>query len=113
MPTYEYECQKCKKPFEVFQSMRDDPLKKCPKCGGKVKRLLGTGAGIIFKGSGFYQTDYRKSAYVSSAKADAAASSASSSTSSAASSTPAAKESAPAKSEGSSKGSKSASGSKT
>lgn len=70
MPTYEYECSKCSHLFEQFQSMRDEPLKKCPACGGKVKRLLGTGAGIIFKGSGFYQTDYRSSAYHSSVKAE-------------------------------------------
>ena len=70
MPTYEYECAKCEHRFETFQSMRDAPLKKCPKCGGKVKRLLGTGAGIIFKGQGFYQTDYRSSSYQSAAKAD-------------------------------------------
>lgn len=60
MPTYEYECDKCKKNFDVFQSMKDEPLKKCPKCGGKVHRLIGTGGGIIFKGSGFYETDYKK-----------------------------------------------------
>lgn len=60
MPTYEYECQKCRHQFEKFQSMKDKPLQKCPKCRGKVKRLLGAGAGIIFKGSGFYETDYKK-----------------------------------------------------
>ena len=70
MPTYEYECTKCEHQFETFQSMRDAPLKKCPKCGGKVKRLVGTGAGIIFKGQGFYQTDYRSSSYKSAASAD-------------------------------------------
>ena len=61
MPTYEYSCQKCGKTFEVFQSMKDAPLKTCT-CGkkGKVKRLLGGGAGIIFKGSGFYENDYRR-----------------------------------------------------
>ena len=60
MPTYEYACQKCGHQFEQFQSMRDEPLKKCPKCGKTgVKRLLGTGAGLIFKGSGFYITDYK------------------------------------------------------
>ena len=58
MPTYEYECEKCGK-FEKFQNMKDEPIKKCPKCKGKVTRLLGTGIGIIFKGSGFYQTDYK------------------------------------------------------
>ena len=78
MPTYEYHCQKCDKNFEMFQSMRDEPLGKCPKdlCRlpkwghGKVKRLLGTGAGIIFKGSGFYTTDYRSESYKSDAKSD-------------------------------------------
>ena len=59
MPTYEYECAKCKHKFEKFQSMTDKLLKKCPKCGGKVDRLIGSGSGIIFKGSGFYQTDYK------------------------------------------------------
>ncbi len=61
MPTYEYACQKCEHTFEQFQSMRDDPLVRCPKCGKKsLKRLLGGGSGLIFKGSGFYITDYRK-----------------------------------------------------
>ncbi|MFH1413768.1 MAG: FmdB family zinc ribbon protein [Candidatus Omnitrophota bacterium] len=60
MPTYEYECMKCGYKFEAFQKMSDKPLSKCPKCNKKVKRLLGSGAGIIFKGSGFYATDYRK-----------------------------------------------------
>jgi len=60
MPTYEYECGKCGDKFDVFQSMTAKPLAKCPKCGGKVTRLLGAGSGIIFKGSGFYHTDYRK-----------------------------------------------------
>lgn len=59
MPTYEYECLKCGYRFEEFQGIKDEPLKKCPKCGGKVKRLIGTGTGIIFKGEGFYQTDYK------------------------------------------------------
>ena len=60
MPTYEYKCRKCQRVFEVFQSMKDQPLATCDACGGKVKRLIGTGAGIIFKGSGFYCTDYEK-----------------------------------------------------
>ncbi len=61
MPTYEYACPKCGYQFEQFQSMRDEPIKKCPKCKKTgVKRLLGTGAGLIFKGSGFYITDYKK-----------------------------------------------------
>ena len=59
MPTYEYECDKCKHKFDVFQSMSAKLVKKCPECGGKVTRLLGAGSGIIFKGSGFYQTDYK------------------------------------------------------
>lgn len=67
MPTYEYVCDKCGKEFEVFQSMKDDPLKVCT-CGkkGKVRRLIGGGAGLIFKGSGFYITDYKKSSSSSS-----------------------------------------------
>ena len=76
MPTYEYHCQKCDQNFEMFQSMRDKAVETCPKelCRlpkwgrGKVKRLLGTGAGIIFKGSGFYITDYRSKAYQEAAK---------------------------------------------
>src|SRR6187399_3702487 len=77
MPTYDYACEKCGKNFEAFQSMRDEAYKTCPKelcqqakCGkNKVKRLLGTGAGLIFKGSGFYITDYRSESYKSGAKA--------------------------------------------
>ena len=76
MPTYEYACAKCGQHFDAFQSMRDEPFRQCPKelCRlpkwgrGKVKRLLGTGAGIIFKGSGFYSTDYRSSSYTEAAK---------------------------------------------
>jgi putative FmdB family regulatory protein len=60
LPTYEYECQRCGHRFELFQSMSDEPRKRCPECRGKLRRLLGAGAGIIFKGSGFYATDYRK-----------------------------------------------------
>ncbi|MCD6287954.1 MAG: zinc ribbon domain-containing protein [Candidatus Hydrogenedentes bacterium] len=59
MPTYEYECQRCGKRFERFQNMTDEPLQTCPDCGGSVRRLIGSGAGIIFKGSGFYATDYQ------------------------------------------------------
>lgn len=83
MPTYEYECAKCKKTFETFQSMKDDALKTCPKdkCRmrtwgkGKVARCLGSGAGLIFKGSGFYITDYRSEGYKSASKTDSAAAS--------------------------------------
>ncbi len=72
MPTYEYECESCGHHFEVFQSMKDDKLTDCPQegCDGHVRRLLGTGAGIIFKGSGFYETDYRSDSYKKAAKAD-------------------------------------------
>jgi putative FmdB family regulatory protein len=72
MPNYDYECLECGKRFEVFQSMNDAKLTDCtqPDCDGKVKRLLGTGGGIIFKGSGFYQTDYRSASYEKGAKAD-------------------------------------------
>jgi putative FmdB family regulatory protein len=62
MPTYEYQCNKCGHRFEVFQSMSARPVKRCPKCSGAVKRLIGAGGGIIFKGPGFYATDYRKPA---------------------------------------------------
>ena len=68
MPTYEYECQKCEHAFEAFQQMSADPLKKCPECKGKLKRLIGTGAGLLFKGSGFYETDYRSESYKSGEK---------------------------------------------
>jgi putative FmdB family regulatory protein len=81
MPTYEYQCEKCKKSFEFFQSMKDAPLTTCPKdhCQqktwgkGKVKRQLGTGAGLLFKGSGFYITDYRSPGYHAAAKNESGA----------------------------------------
>jgi putative FmdB family regulatory protein len=60
VPNYEYECKNCNKVFEVFQKITDKPLEKCPKCDKDVKRLIGSGAGIIFKGAGFYATDYRR-----------------------------------------------------
>jgi putative FmdB family regulatory protein len=63
MPTYEYECTKCGHRFELFQKITDPPRKRCPKCRGAVRRLIGTGAGMIFKGSGFYTTDYRSESY--------------------------------------------------
>ena len=71
MPTYDYQCSKCHYKFEKVQSMKDEALKKCPKCKGKVQRLIGGGAGIIFKGSGFYQTDYRSKSYQDAAKKEA------------------------------------------
>jgi putative FmdB family regulatory protein len=62
MPTYEYKCDNCGHTMEVYQSIKDKPLRKCPKCGkSSLKRLMGAGAALIFKGSGFYCTDYRKS----------------------------------------------------
>ena len=59
MPTYDYKCLECNFTFEEFQKMTDEPLEVCPSCNGKVKRLIGTGSAPIFKGSGFYQTDYK------------------------------------------------------
>ena len=60
MPTYDYICKKCDHTFEYFQTMSDAPLENCPKCKGKVRRLVSGGSGLIFKGSGFYLTDYVK-----------------------------------------------------
>jgi putative FmdB family regulatory protein len=71
MPTYEYVCEGCGHRFDEFQSIKDDPLTKCPECKKKkLRRLFGTGAAVLFKGSGFYETDYRSEAYKSAAKAD-------------------------------------------
>src|SRR5262245_40445476 len=71
MPTYEYACDACKYESEEFQSITAAPLKKCPKCGKpRLKRLIGTGGGVIFKGSGFYQTDYRSESYKKAAEAE-------------------------------------------
>ncbi|MDP6543164.1 MAG: zinc ribbon domain-containing protein [Phycisphaerae bacterium] len=71
MPTYEYKCNACDHEFELFQSIKAAAVRKCPTCGKlKVKRLIGIGAGVIFKGSGFYQTDYRSEAYRKSAEKD-------------------------------------------
>lgn len=77
MPTYEYKCQTCGHQFDVFQSMKDDRLTDCPQedCDGELKRLIGTGAGIIFKGSGFYETDYRSASYKAGEKAESSSSS--------------------------------------
>lgn len=92
MPTYEYECVRCGHHFELFQSMSDPPRKRCPKCRGKVRRLIGAGAGLLFKGNGFYTTDYRSEGYKSAAQKDqSAASSATSKTDSKASTTKVAK----------------------
>lgn len=71
MPTYDYECDACQHHFDAFQAISEDPLKKCPKCGKKkLRRLFGAGAGLIFKGSGFYLTDYRSDSYKQAAAAD-------------------------------------------
>ena len=105
MPTYDYECTACHHKWEEFQSIKAVPTKKCPECKkAKAKRLIGTGAGIIFKGSGFYQTDYRSSSYQKAADADKSKQTESSSTKSESKS-----ESAPAKSETKSSDSKSTS----
>ena len=90
MPTYEYVCHKCNHQFDLFQSINDNPLTVCPKehCRqqpwgkGKVKRLIGAGAGLIFKGSGFYITDYRSKEYTEAAKKETPAPAASTSSSS-------------------------------
>jgi len=71
MPTYDYICDACEHAWELFQKITDDPVKKCPECGKKkAVRQFGTGAAIMFKGSGFYETDYRSDSYKKSAKAD-------------------------------------------
>ena len=73
MPTYEYECKACGHHFEEFQSIMDKPKRKCPECGKlKLRRLIGSGGALIFKGSGFYQTDHRSKEYTEKAKAEAA-----------------------------------------
>jgi len=75
VPTYEYLCQACGHEFELFQSMSASVKRKCPDCGKlKLKRLIGIGSGVIFKGSGFYQTDYRSDAYKKAAEAEKKAS---------------------------------------
>ena len=80
MPTYEYECDACNHAFEEFQQISDKPLRTCPSCKRrKLRRLIGTGAAVIFKGSGFYQTDYRSSDYKAKESADKPGSASSSS----------------------------------
>jgi putative FmdB family regulatory protein len=98
MPNYDYVCQSCGHRFEVYQSMNDAKLRDCPVegCGGTVKRLLGTGAGLIFKGSGFYQTDYRSDSYQKGAKQDSAAAKPAADSAPAAPAAPAAAPAAPA-----------------
>jgi len=71
MPTYDYECDACGHEFELFQSISDPVKRKCPECGKqKLRRLFGTGAAVVFKGSGFYQTDYRSESYKKAAEKD-------------------------------------------
>lgn len=71
MPTYDYECDACGHEFELFQSISDPVKRKCPKCGKlKLRRLFGAGAAVVFKGSGFYQTDYRSESYKKAAEKD-------------------------------------------
>ncbi|MFT5284503.1 MAG: putative FmdB family regulatory protein [Planctomycetota bacterium] len=73
MPTYDYQCGACGHEFEIFHSMKDAPKKKCPECGKlKLVRQIGTGGGVIFKGSGFYETDYRSESYKAGEKAESA-----------------------------------------
>ena len=82
MPTYDYVCDACEHKFELVQSMKDDPIRKCPQCKKlKLRRLFGTGAAVVFKGSGFYQTDYRSESYKKQAAADKPVESSSSSSS--------------------------------
>jgi len=70
MPTYEYKCRDCGKNFEKIQRISESSLTKCPYCGGKVERVISGGAGLLFKGSGFYATDYRSESYKKDAKKD-------------------------------------------
>ena len=80
MPTYDYVCEACDHAFELFQSIKEDAKRKCPECGKpKLRRLIGPGAAIVFKGSGFYKTDYRSESYKKAAAADKTHSTASSS----------------------------------
>ncbi len=89
MPTYDYKCAACDHEWELFQSIKAEPEKKCPSCNKKkAKRLIGTGAGLIFKGSGFYITDYRSKSYSDAAKADKAPAESSSKSESSAKSEP-------------------------
>jgi putative FmdB family regulatory protein len=104
MPTYDYRCGACGARIELYQSITEGPRRKCPKCGKqKLERQIGAGAGILFRGSGFYQTDYRSASYKEAAKKDSAAPSDSASKSESPSATDKASSSEPAKSTDSSK----------
>ncbi|MFO0900050.1 MAG: zinc ribbon domain-containing protein [Pirellulales bacterium] len=97
MPTYDYECDACGHKFELFQSITAEPERRCPKCKKlKLRRLFGTGGAIVFKGSGFYQTDYRSKSYQEKAAADKKASSGESKSSESSSSTGSSSEAKPA-----------------
>ena len=109
MPTYDYECDGCGHRFELFQAITEEPKKKCPQCKkSRLRRLFGTGAALMFKGSGFYQTDYRSDSYKKASEADKKSTSSESSSSTADSSakSEAKSESKPAKSESGSSGKK-------
>ncbi|MEM7227837.1 MAG: zinc ribbon domain-containing protein [Planctomycetota bacterium] len=95
MPTYDYVCHACHHAFELFQQMSDPVKRKCPSCGAlKLERLIGTGSGVLFKGSGFYETDYRSSSYQKGAEAEKKSSESSSSSDSSSSSSTSPKKSA-------------------
>jgi putative FmdB family regulatory protein len=108
MPTYDYVCDTCGETFEIFQSIKDNALTDCPKedCNGRIKRKIGGGAGIIFKGSGFYQTDYRSASYNAGAKADKSSGTGSSSSASSSSSSSSSSSGSAASSSSSSGGAK-------
>lgn len=111
MPTYAYRCESCGHEFEEFQSIKAEPIKVCPECKrAKVRRLIGTGAAVLFKGSGFYQTDYRSSSYTTAAKAETGSSSSSSSSESASGGTSGSSNGKASGSNGSSNGSSGAKG---
>jgi putative FmdB family regulatory protein len=89
MPTYEYDCQRCHRRHEAFQSITARPLSKCPRCGGRLRRLLGIGSGFLFKGSGFYSTDYRSKGYQQAKQKDTPATSSTTNATGSAGATPA------------------------